>query len=143
MPDGQEAALLLGVSKLGGDVLRVSGLLATQLSFAFKCFPSLASRAGRFVDSRSLALEVVLEVPDSLQCEGEFIAVIERLGQGRRLGLPGEAGSIRLAAVGGVAPLPRPPASSRDGHSATVADVATKRDDSFGPLVQVCGGLWV
>jgi hypothetical protein len=85
-PYGGEAAMLLGVRQLGGDVLRVSGLLATQLSFAFQGLPGLAGRAGRFVNPRSLALEVVLELADSLQCEGEFVAVIERLGQGRRLG---------------------------------------------------------
>jgi hypothetical protein len=85
-PYGDEAALLLGVSQLGGDVLGVRGLLATQLSFAFECLPGLAGRAGGFVGPRSRALEVVLELPDSLQCEGELVAVIERLGEGRRLG---------------------------------------------------------
>jgi hypothetical protein len=98
----------------------VSGLLATQLSFALECLPSLAGRAGRFVDPRSLALEVVLELPDSLQCEGEFVAVIERLGEGRRLGPAVAAGSKGALTVGVGAPPSWPPAVSRHGHQQPV-----------------------
>lgn len=77
--------MLLGCGQLGGEVLRVSGLLPTQLAFPLQCRPGLTLRACGLAGLHPLPFDSLLKLSDSLPGDGQLVSVVKCLDQRPRL----------------------------------------------------------